>query len=601
VHDTKSRHSDPIWSVLASICRKMSRRRRQHLLLALALMLLGGFAELLTIGAVIPFLALISDPALAANMPVFGGVVQTLNLPTGHDLVVAATVLLVLAALAAAGIRLLLNYVSYTFAFRLGHEIATAIFYRMLRQPYSLFVRRNTSELLAGMEKVELVLSGVFLPLMLSVTSAVMAVFIMTLLFVVDPFVTTIAAAAMSIIYLLLAKFSRQRLRNNSAIMAVYRNARIKQIQEGLGGIREIILDQAQPVFERKFKQLDREMTERQAANYIISAAPRYVVEGAGIVLIALVAYLISLRPGGIAAAIPVLGALALGAQRLLPLLQQILVGWSNFMGHSANLQDVLALLEAPVSSVAARVQREPAQPFRHEIAFRRVSFGYVDDQKVLSDINLTIRKGERVGFVGRTGSGKTTLLDLLMGLLEPTEGTIQIDGVTLTDPNRASWQAQIAHVPQAIYLTDSSIASNIAFGEEPAQMDMERVRAAARQAQIEEFVLALPKSFETEVGERGIRLSGGQRQRIGIARALYKRANVLIFDEATSALDNQTESALMETIDGLGRELTVFIIAHRLSTVANCDRVVRIEDGRITADGSFHEVTGPTRLKKQL
>lgn len=592
--------SDQILSVLGSIYKTMSARRRQHLLLVIVLMLLGGIAELLTIGAVIPFLALISGPTLAADMPLFGGVIETFGLLPGHDLVAAATAMLILVAVGAAGMRLLLVYVSNTFVFRLGHEIATAIFDRMLRQPYSLFVRRNTSDQIAGMEKVEIVVGGVLLPLLLSVTSTVMATFIVALLFVVDPFVATIAAATMSVIYLLLAMFTRRRLRSNSAVISSHRNARIKQIQEGLGGIREIILDQSQPVFERKFEQLDREMTERQAANSVISAAPRYVVEGAGVVLIALVAYFMSLRPGGIAAAIPVLGALALGAQRLLPLLQQAFVGWSNFMGHSSNLQDVLSLLEAPVSSVAARAHGQPVQPFHHDIAIRSLSFGYRDDHKVLSNINLTIAKGERIGFVGRTGSGKTTLLDLLMSLLEPTEGTIEIDGATLTDLNRASWQAQIAHVPQAIYLTDSSIAANIAFGEEPAQIDMKRIRAAARQAQIEEFVLALPEGFETEVGERGIRLSGGQRQRIGIARSLYKRANVLVFDEATSALDNETEAALMETIDGLGRELTVFIIAHRLSTVANCDRVIRLEAGRIMADGPFHEVTGPVIVTKQ-
>lgn len=594
-------HAAGVGSALRALYRVMSPARRRHLLACIFLMFAGAFAELLTIGAVIPFLALISDPAGAADMPVFGGMVEMLRLKAGPDLAGAATVFLILVAIAAALIRLLLTYFSQSFVFRLAHEIATSIFYRVLRQPYSLFVQRNTSELLAGIEKVEAVAIGVLLPLMLSVTSAVIAIFIVAILFVLDPVVATIAAVVMSFIYLTLGLFSRRHLRSNSAVIAANRINRMKQVQEGLGAIREIILDHSQPLFDRKFEETNRQLTERQATNAFISAAPRFIVEAAGVVFIALVAYFISLRPGGILAAIPVLGAIALGAQRLLPLLQQAYFGWSQFMGHSFNLRDVLALLDTPISTVAARRRDVPLRAFHREIRFRSVSFCYADGEKVLDGINLTIGKGERVGFVGRTGSGKTTLLDLLMGLLEATEGGIEIDGEPLTDSSRANWQAQIAHVPQVIYLTDSSITSNIAFGEDPAEIDMDRVRAAAQQSQIDEFVENLPQGFDTEVGERGIRLSGGQRQRIGIARALYKRANVLVFDEATSALDHKTEQAVMEIIDTLGRELTVLIIAHRLSTVANCDRVIRVEAGRITADGPFEKVTGPIEVKKQL
>ena len=585
---------------LRAIYCAMSPARKRDLYLLLGLMFVGAVAELLTIGAVAPFLALISDPDSARSMPLLRQFIETLGLSTESDLAAIATLVLIGIALVAGGIRLLLNWVSFTFVYRVGHELATTIYRRMLRQPYALFVRRNSSELLAGIEKVEAVAVGVLLPLLLTVTSTVIAIFIIAILLFIDPFVAALAAVLTSTIYLLVAAFARSRLRRNSAIVATHRIARMKQSQEGLGGLREILLDRSQPVFEQKFKEIDQEFTECQAANAFIGAAPRFVVEAAGMVLIAAVAYFVSLRPGGIVGAIPALGALALGAQRLLPLLQQAYAGWSSFMSHSFNLRDVVALLHAPISPAAEQPAPAKVEPLKNEIAFRSVSFRYPGGDQALKDIDLLIRQGERIGFVGRTGSGKSTLLDLLMGLLDPTAGRIEIDGELLGDSSRANWQAQIAHVPQAIYLSDSSIAENIAFGEHPDSIDRERVVAAAREAQIESFVRQLPEGFDTMIGERGVRLSGGQRQRIGIARALYKRARVLIFDEATSALDDETEAAVMETIDGLGRELTVLMIAHRLSTVANCDRVIRLEAGRITADGPPNTVTGTAFVERR-
>lgn len=586
-----------IASALRSIYRIMTPRRRRHLYASLALTLLGALAELLTIGAVIPFLAVVANPASVQSMPLFGDVLTAVGATEPSDVVLTATIILIAVAVGAAVTRLVLAWVSQTFVFRLGSELGAIVHSRMLRMPYILFVQRNTSELVAGVEKVEAVVVGVLLPLMLSVTSAVVAVFIVAALFAVDPLVATIAAATMSIIYLLIGWFSRRRLRANSAVIAANRTKRIQQIQEGLGGIRDIILDGSQQVFDKKFRSINDGLNENLAFNAFVGAAPRYIVEAAGIVLIAIVAYFVSQQPGGLMAAIPVLGALAIGAQRLLPLVQQAYVGWSNFMGHSYYLRDVVALLEAPISQAAERPPEGSLSPIREKISFRSVGFNYPGGKKALIDIDFSIAKGERVGFIGRTGSGKSTLLDLLMGLLEPSSGTIEIDNVTLTDVNRANWQAQIAHVPQVIHLSDSSIASNIAFGQDPTKFDWDRIRAAASEAQIDELIAELPQGFETYVGERGIRLSGGQRQRIGIARALYKRAKVLLFDEATSALDNETETAVMQTIEGLGRDLTVIMIAHRLSTVAKCDRVIRLDGGRIVADGNFDEVTGPLQL----
>jgi ABC-type multidrug transport system fused ATPase/permease subunit len=296
-------------------------------------------------------------------------------------------------------------------------------------------------------------------------------------------------------------------------------------------------------------------------------------------VLIAGLAVMMARGEGGIAAALPVLGALALGAVRMLPLLQLVYNGWTQVAGNLHNMLNVLDVLDQPMPQ-AEHLRQKSGQPlpFSREIVLEKLGFSYHEGGKpVFEGLDLTIPRGSRVGIVGKTGSGKSTLTDLIMGLLEPTEGTIRVDGEALTPANVTRWQARIAHVPQAIYLSDGTIAENIAFGVAPAEIEIERMRTAARQAAIADFFETLPQGYETIVGERGVRLSGGQRQRIGIARALYRNADVLVFDEATSALDNETETAVMEAVYCLDRNLTVLIIAHRVSTLRRCDRTLHL------------------------
>jgi ATP-binding cassette subfamily B protein len=300
-----------------------------------------------------------------------------------------------------------------------------------------------------------------------------------------------------------------------------------------------------------------------------------------------------SLQPGGVLGAIPVLGALALGAQRMLPMIQVIYQGWAQYSIYKGSLQDLIALLDVPSERITG-VLPANVEPFERSIQLDDVTFRYnPGGAAALAQVNLTIAKGERVGFIGKTGSGKSTLVDVIMGLLPPTEGNLCVDGRPMNPDAIGNWKAQIAHVPQAIFLSDDSIAANIAFGVPEAEQDEQRVREAADRAGLGDFLDSLPRGLETSVGERGIRLSGGQRQRIGIARALYKRATVLVLDEATSALDNETEASVMESVARLGPDLTVILIAHRLSTVSGCDRIYRLDGGRIVAEGSVAAVIG--------
>jgi len=327
--------------------------------------------------------------------------------------------------------------------------------------------------------------------------------------------------------------------------------------------------------------------------NQYLGAFPRYALEGLGLVAIAFLGGALVLQRGSGAAVVPLLGALALGAQRLLPALQLVYAGWATLKGYNASLAAVLAMLDQPMPELISNVA---PLPLRQALRLEAVDFSYGPDlPEVLKGLTLEIHPGERIGLIGGTGSGKSTTVDLLMGLLAPTKGQVLVDGQELHDPQRpallSAWRASIAHVPQSIYLADSSIAENIAFGVPRHQIDQERVRRAAAQAQIASFIEASPEGYNSFVGERGIRLSGGQRQRIGIARALYKQAKVLVFDEATSALDNETERAVMQAVDGLSREPTLVIIAHRLTTVANCDRVIELNQGRIA------RVVSPSQL----
>jgi ATP-binding cassette subfamily B protein len=302
-------------------------------------------------------------------------------------------------------------------------------------------------------------------------------------------------------------------------------------------------------------------------------------------------AYTISQQEDGINKATPILGALALGAQRLLPVLQQAFSSWSTIKTGQASLQEALNLLEQPLPNYSDQPHVKP-MIFRQQIHLKQLSFRYSSQTPwVLENLNLIISKGSRVGFIGATGSGKSTLLDIVMGLLLPTKGMIEIDNQPITSFNYRGWQAHIAHVPQVIFMADTTIEENIAFGIPKNQIEHDRVLLAARQAQIADTIETWPEQYQTIIGENGMRLSGGQRQRIGIARALYKQADVIIFDEATSALDNETEQSVMNAIEGLSRDITILIIAHRVSTLKSCTQVVELGAGAIMRIGTYLEI----------
>jgi ABC-type bacteriocin/lantibiotic exporter with double-glycine peptidase domain len=563
-------------AALRAVFAALPVRRRLQAGPLLLLMLMGAAAELFTLGALLPLLAAMADPEGSPIMLAIRPYVATLGIRTPQDLLYLFAVVFGAAAVLAAIVRLVLLWASQRFVYGIASELGVQIYAGTLAQPYLYHTRHNTSEIIASVTKVETVANFVLMPLMTAAVALVISCFIIAGLILIDPLVALVAGAGLVTIYLGVSLATRGRMRRNSAIIAAAQTKRIRAMQEGLGGIRDVLIDRSQPVFVEAYSRAEDSFRIARTFNALLGSAPRYVVEAAGMVLIAALAITVFERPGGMAAGIPVLGALALGAQRLLPLVQQIYHGWASSTGNQQLLVDLVTLLERPMPELAGAV--EPL-PFERVITLDRVGYTY-DEARLpaLRGITMQIPRGARVGIAGKTGSGKSTLMDLLIGLLEPTEGEIRIDGVPLTAANRAAWQRNVAHVPQAIFLADASIAENIAFGTPPDRIDRARVRHAAEQAELSDVVNALPEGYDTRVGERGIQLSGGQRQRIGIARALYKEARVLVFDEATSALDNETESAVMAAIERLDRNLTVIVIAHRLSTLEGCDLFIRLE-----------------------
>lgn len=570
---------------------KLTPARRRMLVPVMALMLAGAVAEVATIGALVPFLGGLPSSGRALDAPFFG---LALPVPT-ETLPLFLIGLFATVAFVSACLRLMLLWTSASFVNGMAYELATRIYSDTLQEAYSFHTRRNSSEIIAMVNKVQMLTWQVLHPLMTGIIALTISCFIVVGLMVVDVWAALFAGAIFVAIYVGVSALTRDRLRRNSVVIARAQEERIRAMHEGLGGIRDILLDQSQAVFVDVYDRTEARFRAASVKNTFLSGAPRFVVEAAGMVMIAAVAVLASSGPGGILDAIPTLGALALGAQRLVPLLQQLYSAWASIMGSRQIVLDVVALLSRNVTTLAL----VSPMPFERSIGLRDVGFTYqVDGASILAEVNVEIPKGARVGIRGKTGSGKSTLVDIVLGLLEPSAGVICIDGVPLTPGTCPAWQRNVAHVPQAIYLSDASIAENVAFGVSAHLVDRGRVTRAIEQSGLADVVARLPQGYDTRVGERGIQLSGGQRQRLGIARALYKQASVLILDEATSALDHETEAIVMEAIERLDRSLTIVIVAHRTSTLAGCDMVLRVEGGRVVCDVAVppHDIAGSTR-----
>ena len=567
-------------------------RRRMQIGILLVLMILASLAEVISIGAILPFLGVLTAPQRVFQYSWVQPLILAFNITKPNQLLLPLTIIFACAAFFSGFIHLVLLWVQTRLSFAIGSDLSNSIYYRTLYQPYAVHVARNSSEVISGISgKAKAITNNTIVPILTIFSSILMSTAIMSALVVVEPFISFAAFLGFGLIYLVVIFFTKAKLTYSGKQISLRQSQVIKTLQEGLGGIRDVLLNGAQLTYYNVYRNVDHKMRTAQAKIYFIGTSPRYGIESLSMILISFLAYFLAGRPEGLATVIPVIGALALGAQRLLPALQQTFNSWALLRGGQASLSDTIALLDQPLPQFAGETMPTPIS-FQYSITLKNLAFRYTPEAPwVLQGLNLSIIKGSKVGFIGPTGSGKSTLLDIIMGLLQTPKGNLEIDGVVISNQNQRSWQAHIAHVPQMIFLSDCSIAENIAFGVPPDQIDYERVRKVSEKAQISHTIESWGKQYATVVGERGIRLSGGQRQRIGIARALYKKADVIVFDEATSALDNETERDVINAIQSLDDDLTILIVAHRLTTLQYCNQVIELTNGRIKRVGTYAEM----------
>ena len=567
----------------------LSAKRKAQCLILLGTMILVMFIEIISIGSILPFLTALSNIGLLKeNFYIRHYLVEYLQF-TDFGIVVLFGTLFFLITILSNGARVGLLLINTRFSYAIGADFSLSAFTNVLYQPYSIHLSRNSatvinriigqiatlvSSILLFLNLVSSLITLLFLTLLISLINLKGAIFVFVILF----------ASYLSIYF-----YVRPKLNSASERVSESSEKIMRILQEGLGGIRDIILDGTQKYFSNIFEVAEQRLRRAQGNIVILSSGPKFIIESVGVFLILCLSVII-FRSKSAGLIVPILGTVAFSAQRILPLFQQIFSSWSGIVGNSVQARNALDLLHEKKEAIEFSEDNELSINFENSIELINVSYSYPSGECVLSNISLTIRKGEKIGIIGASGSGKTTLLDVVMGLLIPSSGEIKVDDLIIRGKYLQGWRSKIAHVPQSLYLADASIAENIAFGVPKSQIQYDKVIKCAEFARIDKVVNQWPAKYHTNVGERGSRLSGGQRQRIGVARALYKNASIILFDEATSALDGETESQVMESIEGIDGSITVIMIAHRLSTLQGCSKIVQIERGRVVRVGRYEE-----------
>ncbi|WP_119842804.1 ABC transporter ATP-binding protein [Salinibacter ruber] len=585
--------------VLRKLFSLLTRRERRNLYILFVAVLLMASLQVASVASIMPFLSVASDPSIIQENEYLRWAYATFGFDDDRSFLIALGLGALLALVVSNVFIILTRWAMERYSWGRNHSLSRRLLRSYLYRPYEYFLTRNSSELGKNiLEEVKEVTDQMLKPTLRGVAKAVVALFIVGFLVYFDPvvalMVTVVLGAAYGAIYLVV----RSQLDERGEARVEANTKRYQFVGEAFGGIKEVKIQGKEEAFLNLYDDPSERYARNQALYRVIKKAPRYIIEMVafgGIILIAV--YLIAVRES-LQQVIPVLGLYAFAGYRLLPALQEAFHGLASARFNIAALnklhRDLKGLAEAR-SSASGGADGTAAPPLllEEELALREVSYTYPDaDRPAIKNLSLAIPARSMVGFVGKTGSGKTTAVDLALGLLRPQEGEITIDGTPLRANNLRRWQQTLGYVPQHIYLSDDTVARNIAFGVPRDQIDMETVREAARRAHILDYVEQdLPNRWETVVGERGVKLSGGQRQRIGIARALYHDPSVLVFDEATSALDQSTEAGVMEAIYDLEGEQTILIISHRLSTVQRADNIFMLEEGRKVGEGRYDEL----------
>lgn len=579
----------PLW-------QSLSPRRRSQLVKLQILSLLAAAGEVANLGALLPFLRLLANPS--EGLQPLGPLAAPLRVLPEQHILLSLGLGFMLVVFVSTSLRVLTIRAQLQLTALIAADLSEQVFAAVLRRPFVWHLENNSSRVLGYLTKDVDQATGTVQALLVMVVNLAIVLLLGGSLIALSPGVMLVLGSLLTGFYLLVFRFTRGTLRSDGEQLTTNYESSLQVAQEALAGIRDILLDRSQSFFLQSYSSFNSKYRFAVAAINIKAQLPRYLIEGFIVVLIVGLSLVLALNGESIERLLPLLGTLALGTYRFLQPLQQCFSSLSSLQANQVSLLRLQPFLHNPLAkphlpvSYTVLNEKPSTTPF---IELRQLSFRYgADGPCVLSDLDLSIQKGERIAFVGTTGSGKSTISDLILGLLAPTQGRLMVYGQDLqaTPGLLAAWQRRVAHVPQNIFLSDSSFSANIAFGVPWERIDHHRVRQAAEDAQIAGLIDSSSDGYSTLVGERGVKLSGGQRQRIGLARALYKQAELLVLDEATSALDNRTEAEVMAAINKLDRQrISVILIAHRLSTVKRCDRIMILDKGHIAGLGRYDEL----------
>ncbi|MDO8358302.1 MAG: ABC transporter ATP-binding protein [Nitrospirota bacterium] len=571
----------------------LAPHERRRAVLLLGMILVMAFLEVGGVASIVPFMAVLANPEVIETNAILARIYDMFGFTDRQAFLHFTGVMVFMALLVSITFKALVTYVQLRFTMMREYSIGRRLVAGYLNQPYAWFLNRHSADLgKTVLSEVNKVIGGAMIPMMQLVAQSAVVLMLLMLLLAADPWLALVVGGVLGLAYGVILKLMRGYLSRIGSECLEANKMRFTVVSEAFGGIKEIKVGGLEESYIQRFARPAKIFAGHQASSQIIAQLPRFVLEALAFGSMVLVVLYIMAGTGGIAKALPIIALYAFAGYRLMPALQQIYVSITalRFAGPSLNAlhADLIALAPKQPSYV------QVAQFILNQaITLKEITYTYPNAaQPALVDLNITIPARSTIGLVGTTGSGKTTTVDLILGLLDPSSGTLAVDGTVIGPENRRQWQRVIGYVPQHIYLADDTVAANIAFGVAPEQIDQNAVANAARIANLHDFVTnELPHGYATTVGERGVRLSGGQRQRIGIARALYNNPQVLILDEATSALDNLTEQAVMDAVHNLGKKVTIILIAHRLTTVRECDQIYLLRHGRVVGQGRHDEL----------
>ena len=573
---------------ILKIYKRLSQTRKRQLLITLIVMISSGITELLVINSVAPFIAAITNPKLLFKLPITKIFIKLFATGSNNLEIYPFVILFALSIILSSFLRILTLWTIAKVTSLFGNDISVKTFSNNICQPYEYHLKNSSSNLITQNTVFVTNSINAFRGFLFLIYSIFITLTLTIGLIIISPFLTILSITIFAFIYLFLGKIFKKIIIASSKKRSLSEQLKIRTLSESLGSIRNLILESNHHLYINKFRIHDLNARTITAKNDLISSSPKFFIEGLALLFIIGASLFFMKNVNNDSSIIISLGAFTLGMQKLLPAFQSIYTVNNDLKFYSNDLEQTIKFLEIKVDNKTSK-KTNPLK-FKESIKFDSIYFSYDREKYVISNLNLEILKGQKIGIIGKTGSGKTTISDLFMGLLKPTSGKIYVDGKDIYDqkyPSRIkNWRRSISHVPQDIFLSDTTIAENIAFGIDKNLISFKKLKECSKKAQIHEFIVSLKDAYLTEVGERGVRLSGGQLQRIAIARALYRNSKILVFDEATSALDKNTEIDLMKSINSLSNELTIISIAHNHSTLKNYDRIIKVEKGTIVEIG---------------